>query len=327
MADVEEIISSELAQVQQKAPNIEGVTLEAAVRNIVRATIRLQGLRTITTCMQFPAEYPKEPIVIELKSKTLPEKVCDKITKICEEEAKKWLGQKQVMLMINFVKEFLIENPLCVCSEEILSVKKKLLTSDDSVILKQATSKVVYRISQEQYFMQFVLVVPEEYPIKQVKIELEDHNFPEILKVNFISQATEIARKCVQPPIKKKPKDPPFEPQPSVLPVVKFLVEAVKKFPVMCCPLCKERVLPQNPSEPVTDKRRRMEKLYCGHLFHFICLYKYIKTPPFTGKICPDCGNAIYHDKFKLSPQLMEARWAHKQARQRELDEVVDFLE
>ncbi|VDI52115.1 Hypothetical predicted protein [Mytilus galloprovincialis] len=211
--------------------------------------------------------------------------------------------------------------------EEILSVKKKLLTSDDTVVLKQATSKVVYRISQEQYFMQFVLVVPEEYPIKQVKIELEDHNFPEILKVNFISQATEIARKCVQPPIKKKPKDPPFEPQPSVLPVVKFLVESVKKFPVMCCPLCKERVLPQNPSEPVTDKRRRMEKLYCGHLFHFICLYKYIKTPPFTGKICPDCGNAIYHDKFKLSPQLMEARWAHKQARQRELDEVVDFLE
>ncbi|CAG2238926.1 unnamed protein product [Mytilus edulis] len=311
MADVEEIISSELAQVQQKAPNIEGVTLEAAVRNIVRATIRLQGLRTITTCMQFPAEYPKEPIVIELKSKTLPEKVCDKITKICEEEAKKMAWSKTGD----------VNDQLC---EGIFNRKPIMY---DTVVLKQATSKVVYRISQEQYFMQFVLVVPEEYPIKQVKIELEDHNFPEILKVNFISQATEIARKCVQPPIKKKPKDPPFEPQPSVLPVVKFLVESVKKFPVMCCPLCKERVLPQNPSEPVTDKRRRMEKLYCGHLFHFICLYKYIKTPPFTGKICPDCGNAIYHDKFKLSPQLMEARWAHKQARQRELDEVVDFLD
>ena len=37
---MEEIISSELAQVQQKAPNIEGVTLEAAVRTIVRAYIR-----------------------------------------------------------------------------------------------------------------------------------------------------------------------------------------------------------------------------------------------------------------------------------------------
>jgi hypothetical protein len=40
MSDVEEIISSELAQVQHKVPAIEGVTLEAAVRTIVRATIR-----------------------------------------------------------------------------------------------------------------------------------------------------------------------------------------------------------------------------------------------------------------------------------------------
>lgn len=50
--------------------------------------------------MQFPANYPQEPIVIELKSKTLTEKVCDKITKICEEEAKKWLGQKQASLLL-----------------------------------------------------------------------------------------------------------------------------------------------------------------------------------------------------------------------------------
>lgn len=327
MSDVEEIISSELAQVQQKVPAIEGVTLEAAVRTIVRATIRLIGLRTITVCLQFPANYPQEPIVIELKSKTLPEKVCDKITKICEEEAKKWQGQRQVILLINFVKNFLIENPLCVCSEEILTVKKKFLQSEDTVNLKQKTSQVVYRISQEQYFMQFCLSVPDEYPLKQVKIELEEHNFTELLKINFISQAIEIARKCVQPPIKKKPKDPPFEPQPSLLPVVKFLVESIKKYPLMCCPLCKERVLPQIPSDTTTDKRKRMEKLYCGHLFHFGCLYKYVKTPPFTGKVCSDCGSAIYHEKFKLSPQLMEARWAHKQARQRELDEVVDFLE
>jgi hypothetical protein len=57
----------------------------------------LIGLRTITVCLQFPANYPQEPIVIELKSKTLPEKVCYKITKICEEEAKKWQGQRQVL--------------------------------------------------------------------------------------------------------------------------------------------------------------------------------------------------------------------------------------
>lgn len=45
------------------------------------------------------------------------------------------------------------------------------------------------------------------------------------------------------------------------------------------------------------------------------------------GKKCPSDGKQIFHDKWKVSPELAEARWAHKQARQRELDEVVDFLE
>lgn len=90
-----------------------------------------------------------------------------------------------------------------------------------------------------------------------------------------------------------------------------------------------------------------IERVYCGHLFHHGCLDKFMKTPPFQGsstwkyasifrvainthvsdgKLCPKCGKRIYHDKWNISPRLAEERWAHKQARQRELDEVVDFL-
>ena len=38
------------------------------------------------------------------------------------------------------------------------------------------------------------------------RVEITYHNFPESLKRHFLSQAEEIARKCVQPPLKKKPK-------------------------------------------------------------------------------------------------------------------------
>ena len=44
------------------------------------------------------------------------------------------------------------------------------------------------------------------------------------------------------------------------------------------------------------------------------------------GKHCPDCGKQIFHDKWKVTPEVMEARWAAKQAKQRELDEVADFM-
>lgn len=44
------------------------------------------------------------------------------------------------------------------------------------------------------------------------------------------------------------------------------------------------------------------------------------------GKKCPDCGKQIFHDKFRVTPEVMEARWAAKQAKQREIDEVADFM-
>ena len=86
-------------------------------------------------------------------------------------------------------------------------------------------------------------------------------------------------------------------------------------------------------------------QVYCGHLFHYDCLNSYMKTPPFTGldtavkvyrpliffivlggKKCPKCGKRIFHEKWKLPPQLAEQRWAHQEARKREIAEVADFL-
>jgi hypothetical protein len=45
------------------------------------------------------------------------------------------------------------------------------------------------------------------------------------------------------------------------------------------------------------------------------------------GKKCPKCGWRIYHDKWRVSEKVAEDRWAHQQARERELREVTEFLE
>ena len=50
-----------------------------------------------------------------------------------------------------------------------------------------------------------------------------------------------------------------------------------------------------------------------------------MKTPPFTGgKKCKACAQRIYHEKWKVTPELAEARWAHEQAKERELGDVVE---
>ncbi|KAL5010314.1 hypothetical protein ScPMuIL_012619 [Solemya velum] len=324
----EKVIEAEISQVKERAPSIEGVKLITCVPMFVIVSLKKTEQKHLTANLQFPPNYPNEQIVVELKSKTLSDKLLYGLTNVCDQETKKWVGQKQVMVMINFIMNFMEENPLCICSDEISDIKKKMLSDCDDLKLKQKSSQLVFRICQNNYHMSFVLSVPEFYPSVQIGIEVGDYNFPELLKTHFQANAVEIARKCVQPPLKKNSKEPPFKPAPSLKPVCEFLInDCIKKYPQEVCPVCTDRCLPTSPGEKLSGGRQ-VERVYCGHIFHHGCLRKYMKTPPFTGgKKCPSCGKQIFHQKWRITPELAEARWAHKQARQRELEEVVDFLD
>ena len=69
----------------------------------------------------------------------------------------------------------------------------------------------------------------------------------------------------------------------------------------------------------------RTLRLYCNHIYHFKCVESYVSTPPF-GKGCLECGMRIQHNKLVTDPKVLEQRWVHKQAREREIADVADFL-
>lgn len=320
--------TEELAEAKQTIPTLEGYTLITCVPAQVRASYRKTEYKNLNVILQFPEGYPNTPLLVELTSKTLSEKLLHGLIKMCDEEITKFIGQKQVLRVISFVKNFVLDNPLCVCSEEIAAIKKELISDWDRIKLKQDASQIQIKAKQDHYLMNFRITVPDNYPLEQIGIDAEDNNFPDLLQLFFVGQATEIARRCVQPPLQPNPKDPPFKPKPSIKVVCEFLInDCVKRYPQEPCPVCKETVLLPDPEAVTREPRKRVERVYCGHLYHHGCLAKYMKTPPFKdGKFCPSCGKRIFHDKWKVTPELAEARWAHKQARQRELEEVSDFL-
>ena len=126
------------------------------------------------------------------------------------------------------------------------------------------------------------------------------------------------------------PSDPPWAPQPSILPVAQYLItDCIKFYPVSLCSICQNQAFPNEPSQVTQNIRhpQYVEYVYCSHVFHHSCLDCYMKTPPFKGgKLCPICGKRIYHEKWKESPELAEQRWALKQAKKRELAEAADFM-
>lgn len=74
----------------------------------------------------------------------------------------------QVLHVLRFVRNFIDENPLCCCSEEISNVRKKLIAGSDELKLRQKTSSVVVKLQEGQYIMKYNITVPENYPDKQV---------------------------------------------------------------------------------------------------------------------------------------------------------------
>ncbi|XP_043190803.1 uncharacterized protein LOC122364476 [Amphibalanus amphitrite] len=324
------LINDELAEVRKMCEHVvPGSKLVTCVPAMVRIEIRKTDFKQLAACFQFPADYPRSVILLELKSKTLSDKLLAGLVKLCEAEAKKLIGKPQLLALAKFVSRFLDENPLSCCSAELSRVRQ-LLADSDELKLKQKVSTVSLSLRSGEYQYRAHLLVPGDYPLQRVTVEERWSNLPATLCRWLTGQATEIARRCVEPPLRPPRNAPPFQPQPSLEPVVAFLVEDFKRFPTDLCQHCKKVALPADPADVVEDGGAdlHVERVYCGHLYHFGCLVQYMKTPPFDGgKKCELCGKRIFHEKYKVSPQLAEARWAQEQARERELGEVIDFLQ
>jgi len=237
------------------------------------------------------------------------------------------------MKITTFLRKFLDESPLFPCKEELTCAKKQFFSNDlDTMKLKQKRGIVIIESKLGDYSFKFKITVPDDYPNVAVEIKCENTNFPISIAYYITCQAREIARKHVEAPLNKTKQNinVKFAPKPHLYEVISFLVkDCGKTYPSAICHICKERCFPRNSKDVVKDEKHEkyVERLYCLHLYHHGCLSVYMKKPPFKdGKPCLACGVRVRHDKFNISPRVAEQRWAQKEARKRELDEVVDFL-
>uniref|UniRef100_A0A1X7TJS5 RING-type domain-containing protein n=2 Tax=Amphimedon queenslandica TaxID=400682 RepID=A0A1X7TJS5_AMPQE len=175
------------------------------------------------------------------------------------------------------------------------------------------------------------MTVPNEYPASHVQLEFKESNLPVNLYHIMKGQTVELLRQCIEPPIRRNPRPGPFVPRPSLQFITNYLVvDCLRSITTDSCPVCNKRALPTDPKDIINDEghpQYYVYRIYCGHLYHFQCLDSYMKTPPFTGgKKCVKCGQRVFHDKWNVPPRLADERWAHQEARKREIAEVAEFL-
>lgn len=363
------IIGFEIEEIKKICENVvPNSKIIACNEQIVRIDISSNEFhRQITVVCRFPKEYPKQVILIELKSKTLSSKFLDALASLAEKRVADSCGKPQILLVLRFIEQYLKENPLCICFDEIQQLRKELgkEAKSEQLKLKQKSTTVILTATGGKYFYKTSAYIPEEYPLKCVDLQQQETNLPNVLLRYLNGQSREIARQCVEPPLilLKDPKNAAnFQPAPSLYKALKFCIEATRDFHNEICPICDAKVLPENPADVETNDSTDnfVERVYCGHLFHQGCLKLYLQEPPFPkgGKLCPakqrhtrsdakyykgsggsgskqptvgidtggECGIRLAHDRWVVNVKVAETRWAQKQARERELEEVVDFL-
>lgn len=202
----------------------------------------------------------------------------------------------QTLHTLKFIDNYLRENPLCIAFDEIFAIKQLLRRKNESgsgggeLKCLQKTSNLSLVVNESDYYYKAKYHVPEEYPIKCIDFIEHKSNFPDNLLRFLNGQAKEIARKCVEPPLHANIKSN-FVVKPSVLPSLRFLIEAVSDFTSELCPVCNLKCLPAKASDVELRDTADLyaERVYCGHIYHLGCLKKYMREPPFPlgGKTCP----------------------------------------
>ena len=61
-----------------------------------KTNCRKTAHKDIVICVQFPKDYPRSRLILEMKSKTIPEKFMEGLVRVCDQELKRHVGKKQV---------------------------------------------------------------------------------------------------------------------------------------------------------------------------------------------------------------------------------------
>ncbi|PNW75002.1 hypothetical protein CHLRE_12g500700v5 [Chlamydomonas reinhardtii] len=121
------------------------------------------------------------------------------------------------------------------------------------------------------------------------------------------------------------------EPRPSLWAAVSYL--GSRCVGLLCegrCVACGKRLLPTDPAkqDQVPPGMHLLRLVTCGHFFHHKCIEGLLAEPPFGRDGCPvpGCGERISHHHLVTEPQVLEARWAGRQARRREIEDAASIL-
>jgi len=326
--------AADLGVVRAELEAVRREFAESEVKLCSEGMVALEFRRTavvhLVAKLTFGDGYPRRALFLELASHgglhpDLVAKLAQGIDAANAERA--GAGEPQVVATLDAVRQLADGNRLAPCFDEVRRLARdKILHT-----LKPLQAKGVLRFTCTcgLYRLDAQLTVPRDYPAEAPELEVTGGNFPPLYNTLFLFHAREHARKLR---CRDGRQDLPVE---CVYEMVAFLArECVGRVPRERCQLCGEPLFPADAADldavlaSKHEKKKRVERLYCGHYLPWGCLDTFLTTPPFDGdfKRCPmrGCAKPIHHPDWPDDIKLLEKRWSTGQMRRQELADVQD---
>eukprot|EP01029_Cantina_marsupialis_P020703 TRINITY_DN486_c0_g1_i1.p1 TRINITY_DN486_c0_g1~~TRINITY_DN486_c0_g1_i1.p1 ORF type:complete len:448 (+),score=141.24 TRINITY_DN486_c0_g1_i1:61-1404(+) len=152
------------------------------------------GFKTIRVTAQFLDTYPESALVLKITSKTMTTGTCARLVKLGEQEASKHLGSKQLMPVMQYLRDLMFENMFVFCMEELKAVRQ-IFKEKGTLKMNEKTGIIKAKLKKDKYHVSLEITVPNEYPDK-LEFHIVKSNFPPTALRVFTSQTLEIIRRC-----------------------------------------------------------------------------------------------------------------------------------
>ena len=221
-----EIIDQEIQQILNIWPNDYVLIEHQPLKNIkiymeytVNKQLEIQFIYPSLADVGEELLYPNSSIVLKLKSKSMPHKLVETLLKKAENMIKKlattpvdgYQGTPQTLPVFEFLESIMENNNLIPAWNELSQIrsllrqqpKKEEAKGDyqgpyDELKLYEKAGKIRIKLKEGEFFLDFELTVPEEYPAAQPQLTIMGHNYEQGFATVFEALAEQILRRLWQ---------------------------------------------------------------------------------------------------------------------------------
>ncbi|CAK4608665.1 unnamed protein product [Aphanomyces euteiches] len=166
----------------------------------LQASIQCTRYRKLRLRLRFPDNYPREELMVELTSDTLPDIALRRLTKFIDAKAIEFAkeGKPQVETIVALIQSSLQDNKLLYAFDEVRQLRLLAEQNGGEIKLNERAGRIKLHLKRNEYFFHANIKLDDHYPDSPIVISCDGSNYPPSIADAITKRANDIVARIVQ---------------------------------------------------------------------------------------------------------------------------------